>query len=313
MTPFVHIPVLRQSVREFLNLKAGDCAVDGTLGLGGHSSDICDAVGPQGHLYAFDQDENHLAFARDRLKNFSDRITFLHSNFSAMQEKLHEIGVTQVDGILLDLGLASPHVDDSSRGFSFLKDGPLDMRFDTSSDFPSAADLVNQLPEESLKKIFYEYGEERFAPKIARAIVTDRQLQSFTTTQQLADLIVRLYPAPLRHGRTHPATKVFQALRIAANRELEVLEHVLPQTVSLLKPGGRLVIISYHSLEDRIVKHFLKSQTIDCICPPEVLRCECQFQPPLKLLTRKPVVPTDQEIAENPRSRSAKLRVAQKN
>lgn len=307
----VHIPVLRQSVKKFLDLKPGEIAVDGTLGLGGHALEMAEMVGKSGHVYGFDQDASHLSFAAKRLDAFKDRVTLFHSNFSQLSNCLHEAKIEQVDALLFDLGLASPHVDRPERGFSFLSEGPLDMRFDPSTG-ETAADILNLYPESELVRFFQNYGEERHARHIARAIVQDRKLQPFTSTTQLASLIIRLYPPRERRGKIHPATKIFQALRIAVNHELDVLENVLPQAVSLLRSGGRLVIISYHSLEDRIVKHFLKSQAASCICLPEVLRCECRGKPILSILTKKPVTPSEEEIIENPRSRSAKLRAAVK-
>ena len=285
--------------------------IDGTLGLAGHASDALSLIGPAGHLYGFDQDESHLALAREKLSQISPNFTLFHANFTDMQEKLSSVGVSQVNGILLDLGLASPHIDDPERGFSFLRDGPLDMRFSPSLSDMTAADVVNTWPLRDLQLIFWRYGEEKFSRRIAQAIVEKRYEKPFTTTKQLADFIMEVTPR-LRNMKIHPATRVFQALRIAVNRELEVLENVLPQAVSLLAPKGRLVIISYHSLEDRIVKHFLKSQAVECVCSPEVLRCVCSGIPIVKLVTKKPVEPTEEEIAQNPRSRSAKLRVAEK-
>lgn len=315
----MHISVLRQSVEEYLNLHSGDIAVDATLGLGGHCEDILRRVGHEGHVYAFDQDESHILIARERLKFYEDHLVVFHANFVQMSEKLHDAGVSQVSGILLDLGLASPHVDLGERGFSFSHEGPLDMRYSRTLTALTAADVVNGASAEELSKIFREYGEEPHAKKIAENIALRRRKIPFRTTKELADFVAEILSrfSRLRHysskfSRIHPATKVFQALRIAVNREFEVLEEVLPQTLDLLRPGGRLVVISYHSLEDRIVKHFLKSQALDCICPPEVLRCSCRGKPVLKILTKKPVEPSENEISENPRSRSAKLRAAEK-
>jgi len=316
---FFHQPVLRQSVKEFLSLKSGDIAVDATLGLGGHTMDMMEAVGPKGHVYSFDQDLTHLEVARQRItEKFGTeglgRITLIHSNFVSLQEKLLEAGVeiTSVNGILFDLGLALPHLTRSERGFSFQHEGPLDMRMSREFTALTAADILNTYSEHDLADIFFQFGEERLSRRIAKAVVEFRRKDQFATTKQLEDLVFHAYPANLRHGKSHPATRVFQALRIAVNSELDVLEKVLPQAVTMLAPHGKLVAISYHSLEDRIVKHFLRSQTRDCICPPEVLRCECSATPVLSVLTKSPVTPTDEEIAENPRSRSAKMRVAEK-
>ena len=312
---FVHVPVLRQPVQAYLNLKSGDTAIDATLGLGGHTMDMIEAVGPKGHVYSFDQDSEHLEIARQRIeakfgKDGLKRVTLIHANFVEMEEKMTELKAKKVDGILFDLGLALPHLTRPERGFSFQNDGPLDMRMSRDLTPTTAADIVNTYSERDLADLIYEFGEERFSRKIAQMIIERRKKEKIETTKQLEDLIFHAYPVSMRHGKSHPATKTFQALRIAVNQELDVLEKVLPQAVSLLAPKGRLVAISYHSLEDRIVKHFLRSQTKDCICPPEVMRCECNTKPVLEVLTKSPVLPTDEETAENPRSRSAKMRVA---
>lgn len=317
---FSHTPVLRQSVHQYLALESGNIAVDATLGLGGHTMDMMEAVGPKGHVYSFDQDLEHLKVAQQRItkmfgeERFSTSVTLIHSNFSEMQEQLAARGIkpASVNGILFDLGLALPHLTRPERGFSFQHEGPLDMRMSRELNQLTAADILNTYSEHDLADIFFQFGEERLSRKIAKAVVEQRRTQPFATTKQLEDIVFHAYPVSLRHGKSHPATRVFQALRIAVNSELDVLEKALPQAVSLLAPRGRLVAISYHSLEDRIVKHFLRSQTRDCICPPEVLRCECSAIPVLSVLTKSPVLPSDEEIATNPRSRSAKLRCAEK-
>lgn len=281
--------------------------------------DMMEAVGPKGHVYSFDQDLEHLEVARQRItEKFGPdglkRVTLIHSNFVEMQEQLENVGVkiSSVQGILFDLGLALPHLTRAERGFSFQQDGPLDMRMSRELTATTAADILNTYSESDLADLIFQFGEERLSRKIARAVVEFRKKEAFVTTKQLEDLVFHAYPASLRHGKSHPATRTFQALRIAVNSELDVLEKVLPQAVSLLAPKGRLVAISYHSLEDRIVKHFLRSQTKDCICPPEVLRCECSATPIVEIITKSPVSPTDEEVSENPRSRSAKLRCAEK-
>lgn len=314
---FVHVPVLRQSVKTYLNLQKGDICIDGTLGLGGHTMDMIEAVDLGGHVYSFDQDLSHLEIAKKRIagkfgKDGLKICTLIHANFSDMLEKMAELKVEKVNGALFDLGLALPHLTRAERGFSFQQDGPLDMRMSRELSDLTAADIVNTYSEKELADIIFEFGEERLSRKIAHMIVERRRKEKLVTTKQLEDLIFHAYPPQLRHGKSHPATKTFQALRIAVNHELDVLENVLPQAVSLLAPHGRLVVISYHSLEDRIVKHFLRSQTVECICPPEILRCECHTKPVLKILTKSPILPTDEEISENPRSRSAKMRVAEK-
>ncbi len=305
-----HKPVLLHKTIEFLHLKEGALIVDGTLGLGGHGKVILKAIGEAGKYFGFDLDEENLSEAKKRLKEFTKQTTFFHSNFVHCHDRLKEIGVSHVDGILLDLGLSSPHIDDSARGFSVGEEGPLDMRFDRSTDDLTAAQIVNTWPESDLKKIIYEYGEERYAPKIARLIVEQRKSEPFTTTTQLVDLIETFMKSS--GDRRRVATRLFQALRIAVNYELEVLEEALPSLLSLLNPNGCLVVISYHSLEDRMVKRAFKKAARTCVCPPEVMRCECSGEASFKILTKKPIVPSEEEISENPRSRSAKLRAIQK-
>jgi 16S rRNA (cytosine1402-N4)-methyltransferase len=276
------------------------------VGAGGHSAGLLRASAPDGRLLAFDRDPAAIAYSRERLAEYDNRVVFVQASYAEMAALAPEYGFEQVDGILLDLGLSSRQLDDAERGFSFMEDGPLDMRFDQTTG-RSAADLVNSLPETALAEIFWDYGEVRQNRKFARAIVQNRPIR---TTGQLADLIVR--ESGGRHGRIHPATQLFQALRIAVNDELETLEHGLEAAVKLLKPGGRLAVISFHSLEDRLVKNFIRDQSLDCICPPQQPVCTCDAEPTLKAVTRKVVRPSDQEIAENPRSRSAKLRVAER-
>ncbi len=268
--------------------------VDGTLGLGGHAQSILERLGDQGHYYGFDLDEKNLEYARNRLKNFELKTTFFHSNFAHCHYRLQESGVDRVDKILLDLGLSSPHIDDPERGFSVKHLGPLDMRFDRSTGF-TAADVVNRWPESDLKKIFYEYGEERYAPKIARMIVEKRKAQPFKTTSDLVELLTEIMKNPRDKRRV--ATRIFQALRIEVNDELTVLQDTLDSLLDFLAPGGRMVVISYHSLEDRIVKHTFRNAA---------------KEGPFQLLTKKPVTPSTQEIEINSRSGSAKLRAIEK-
>lgn len=294
---------------EYLGLKPGAHVVDGTLGLGGHGLEILRHIGKSGHYYGFDLDEKNLEVAKERLKEFSSQTTFFHDNFAHCQIRLQEVGVHQVDGILLDLGLSSPHIDEPERGFSVQHDGPLDMRFDRSQG-TTAADLVNHLSEDEIKRIIYDYGEEKYAPKIARLIVEQRKEHPFERTSQLTDLIGIFMKSP--SDKRKVAVQLFQALRIAVNDELEVLKKALSEALALLAPGGRVVIISYHSLEDRLVKQAFREAARECICPPQVLRCECSGKPSYKLLTKKPVTPSPQELQTNPRSRSAKLRALQR-
>lgn len=309
MTPD-HVPVLLSEVIDGLALRPGMVVVDGTLGLGGHASVIAEHLGSTGMLIGFDRDQTNLTVAEQNLSQTPPKKLLIHDSFDNLASHLVAHHIPGVDGVLLDLGLSSPHVDQGERGFSFSKEGPLDMRFDQSQDTPTAADLVNTLPVASLAKIFWEYGEEKHSRQIAQAIVQHRQQSSFVTTTDLADVIAVLIP--FRPG-FHPATRVFQALRIAVNQELQVLEHGLAQVLNALHSHGRIAVIAYHSLEDRIVKDFFKKWTRTCVCPPESLQCICGgHSQKLKIITKKPVVPSDKEVRSNPRSRSAKLRIAEK-
>lgn len=306
----MHEPVLYQQVIDLLRPKPGGFYIDGTVGAGGHASGLLTSSAPDGRLLAFDRDKDAITFSRETLKAFESRVTFVWASFSVMDQLAPQYGFKRVDGILLDLGLSSRQLEDSSRGFSFKFDGPLDMRFNPSRG-RSAADLVNNLSEPALAEILWEYGEVRPNRKYARAIVRERPIR---TTGQLADVIARESGGwSHKRGRgRHPATLVFQALRIAVNDELSALEDGLKAANELLKPSGRLAIISFHSLEDRLVKHFIRDMSRDCICPPEQPFCTCDTRPQLKPVTGKPVMPSEEEIARNPRSRSARLRVAEK-
>ena len=328
MTELSHIPVLLSETLDLLNLKTNTKIIDGTLGLGGHTLEILKTIGFKGKVMAFDQDGRNLDFAKKRLKKYEKQILFIHDNFEnlAKNAKKHKF---QPDAILLDLGLSSPHIEDAERGFSFMKEGPLDMRFDKRQTL-TAYQVVNSYPEKELADLIYEYGEERQSRKIARRIVEARKIKRIETTTELAEIIAnkrrakseerRVHPERLTAPRSplqarkgiHPATLTFQALRIYVNRELEVLEKVLQDSLDLLKKGGRLVVISYHSLEDRIVKNFFRDQVKNCICPKELLICQCNFEKKLYILTRKPIIPKRLEVSANPRSRSAKLRAAER-
>lgn len=304
-----HIPVLLSAVLNGLNVAAhpDGLFIDGTVGAGGHSAAILKLAG-EARLLAFDRDPNALAIAREHLAAFGDRVTLVHANYDQMGTLALEHGFGQVNGILLDLGISSMQVDQPERGFAFRADGPLDMRMDPASDEPTAADLVNTLTESALADILYQYGEEHDSRRIARAIIAARPIQ---TTKRLAEVIASAVPASHK-GKIHPATRSFQALRIAVNDELGGLERVLPTAISLLVPGGRLAVISFHSLEDRIVKQYFKHEATDCICPPKQPICTCGHVGSVSLITRKPISADDAEVAANPRSRSAQLRIVEK-
>ncbi|RME47242.1 MAG: 16S rRNA (cytosine(1402)-N(4))-methyltransferase RsmH, partial [Chloroflexi bacterium] len=276
-----HVPVLYDAVLEWMAPTSAGCYIDGTVGAGGHAWGILEASSPNGRLLGLDADPEALNIARERLAGFGDRAVLVHANFDSMETVAPAHGFDAVDGILLDLGLSSIQLADASRGFSFQREGPLDMRFNPQQP-RTAADLVNTLPVDELADILWQYGEERYARRIARAIVAQRPVY---TTQELVAIIERAVPG---RGRVHPATRTFQALRIATNDELGALERALPQAVKLLKPGGRLLVISFHSLEDRIVKRFFREAERDCICPPELPACVCDHEATLKVLTRKP-------------------------
>ncbi len=302
-----HVPVLPDEAIEGLRTERGGRFIDATVGGGGHAGRILAASSPDGLLLGLDRDPEALATAREQLSGFEERTTLVHASFADLKEVARAQGFAPADGILFDLGLSSLQLADDERGFSFRIDGPLDMRFDPTSSDPMAADLVNQLPAEALADLLYQYGEERQSQRIARAIVEARPLH---TTGDLVRVIKETVGR--RRGRLHPATLTFQALRIAVNEELKALRAALPQAVDVLAPGGRLAVIAFHSLEDRIVKRFMRRESKDCICPTELPICMCDHEPSLDVITQKPIRPTEEEIAANPRSRSARLRVAER-
>ena len=305
-----HKPVLLQECLDALAIRPDGIYVDGTLGRAGHSSEIVRRL-TTGRLIALDRDETALTAARQRLAEHMERVTLVHSNFSRLGAVLDELGVDAADGMLFDLGVSSPQLDDASRGFSYKQDAPLDMRMDESAPL-TARTLVNTASYEELRRILYEYGEERFAPQIAKAICAARERKPIETTLELAELIRGAMPAKALREKQHPAKRSFQAIRIAVNDELGELEPMLDAAEAHLKPGGRLAVITFHSLEDRIVKQKFKDLATGCICPPEFPVCVCGQKPKMRLVTRKPIVSGDEELAENPRARSAKLRVAEK-
>jgi 16S rRNA (cytosine1402-N4)-methyltransferase len=311
MEDFHHISVMPDEVLRALAPHPGGIYVDGTLGGAGHSGLILSASEPDGILIGFDRDEEALATATRRLARFGGRARLFHRNFSSIAATLAEIGVDAIDGFLLDLGVSSHQLDRDERGFSFQTDAPLDMRMDRSSG-ASAADLVNTLPEGELFRIISEYGEERWAKRIASFIVQRREERPIETTLELVDLIKGAIPKAKWEERLHPATRTFQALRIAVNEELKSLEEGLSDLLRLLKKGGRGAVISFHSLEDRIVKESFRGAATGCTCPRELPICACGKTPQCKVLTGKPWRATDEEVAQNPRSRSAKLRVVEK-
>ena len=307
-----HLPVLAEEVIEMLQPAAGSLQIDATVGGGGHTERILEASDPDGRLLGLDADGAAIARVAQRLERFGDRLVLRQANFRELGAVAPAAGFGAVDGLLFDLGLSSFQLADTERGFGFRAGGPLDMRFDASRGV-SAAELLATLDATELTALFRRFGEEPHAPRIARAIVEARRVAPITTAEELAALIERVAPrgAPGRR-RIHPATRVFQALRIAVNEELDALAEALAVAVDLLRPGGRLVVLSYHSLEDRIVKRFLDAERKGCICPPSVPVCVCGRTPRLRLVTRPSLTPTDAEIAANPRARSARLRAAER-
>ena len=307
---YTHRPVLLKQCIEALNIKPDGIYVDGTLGRAGHSREIAARL-TTGRLICIDRDQAALDAAPDRLDGLMDRVTLVHGNFGDLAEILDGLSIEKVDGMLFDLGVSSPQLDDASRGFSYMQDAPLDMRMDRSSAL-NAYEVVNQWPEEELKRILWRYGEERYAPAIARAIAQRRADKPVETTLELVDVIKGAMPPAALREKQHPAKRSFQAIRIAVNDELGAVERMVSSAVPRLNPGGRLAVISFHSLEDRIVKTGLAEFAKGCTCPPDFPVCVCGKKPQIKLTPRKPVVAGEQELQENPRARSAKLRVAEK-
>ena len=301
-----HIPVLLNEVLEGLQPRAGKYIVDCTVGLGGHAVAILERISPSGKFLGIDADPQALRIAEMKLNEYREEVTLVNDNFANLEAICTKYHFHPVDGILFDLGVSSMQLDTAKRGFSFQHDAPLDMRFDPKQEL-SASDIVNTFPQEDLARILREYGEERYSRKLARLIVQNRPI---STTTQLAQLVKQVLEN--RYSRIHSATKTFMALRIAVNSELQNLTSALKQCINILRPSGRLVTITYHSLEDRIVKQFMQREASGCLCPPKTIICCCGHVPALKLISRKVIRPTSLEIESNQRSRSAKLRIAER-
>ena len=310
MSEFYHVSVLLEECLDGLNIKPDGIYVDGTLGGAGHSSRIAARL-TTGRLIGIDRDPVALKAAGERLAPWKDRVTLVHANFCEIRQVLDDLGIEGVDGILLDLGVSSPQLDEAERGFSYMADAPLDMRMDGGAAL-SAHAVVNTWSQDELKRILYEYGEERYAPQIAAAICRRRAEKTIETTLELTDIIRSAMPAAALREKQHPAKRSFQAIRIAVNDELGAVETVMDTAASCLNPGGRLAIITFHSLEDRIVKNGMAKDAKGCICPPNFPVCVCGNKPKVKLITRKPITSSDEELERNPRARSAKLRVCEK-
>lgn len=310
MTDFGHYSVLLQETIELLNIRPDGIYIDGTLGSGGHSEAIAKAL-KGGRLIAIDRDDAAIERAGERLAPYGDAVTLVRGNFRDLANIMDDLGIEKADGMLFDLGVSSPQLDEAERGFSYMADAPLDMRMDKSQGI-TARDIVNTWPEEKIKRILYEFGEERYAPAIAAKIGAARQKRPIETTLELVDIIRSAMPAKALREKQHPAKRSFQAIRMAVNEELEALSDMLKNAADRLAPGGRLAVISFHSLEDRIVKNAINSREKGCSCPRDFPVCVCGFVQTLRNLTRKPVTPGEAECAENPRSRSAKLRVAER-
>jgi 16S rRNA (cytosine1402-N4)-methyltransferase len=301
--------LLNESI-EYLNIKPNGIYVDGTLGGGGHSLEICKRLSQEGRLLGIDQDDFAINFAKERLKDFKN-VTYVRNNFSHIQTILDELSIEKIDGAILDLGVSSFQLDEGERGFSYMQDAPLDMRMDKRKHL-SAFEIVNQYDEKKLTEIIDAYGEERWAKRIAQFIVKERENKDITTTFELVSIIKKAIPKKAREDGPHPAKRTFQAIRIEVNQELEILKQAVNDIVDRLNPRGRLCIITFHSLEDRIIKNAFKILENPCTCPSDFPICVCGKKPSVKIVTRKPIIPMEDEIDINSRSRSAKLRVAEK-
>jgi len=308
---FKHKSVLLDECIDNLNIKPNGIYVDGTLGGAGHSFHICEKLGEGGRLIGIDQDGDAIAAATKRLEPFKDKVTIVRSNYCNMKQVLHDLGIEKVDGILLDLGVSSYQLDTVERGFSYRENAPLDMRMDTRNDL-TAKDIVNGYSEQDLYRIIRDYGEDKFAKNIAKHIVQARQIKPIETTDELTEAIKAAIPMKIRMNTGHPSKKTFQAIRIELNKELDVLKNTLGDMIDVLADDGRLCIITFHSLEDRIVKTYFKEQENPCTCPPSFPVCVCGKKSKGKVITRKPIIPSDEEIEANKRAKSSKLRVFEK-
>lgn len=308
---FKHVSVLLDETIENLDIKPDGIYVDGTLGGAGHAREVCKRLGENGRFIGIDQDEEAIAVSTKRLEEFGEKVTIVKNNYVHMKQVLQAQGIDKVDGIVLDLGVSSYQLDNAERGFSYMEDAPLDMRMDREQPI-TAKDIVNRYPEAELVRIIKDYGEERYARNIARNILREREKKEIETTGQLVDIIRSSMPAKARNGKGHPAKRTFQAIRIECNQELEVLREALDDMIDLLNDGGRLCIITFHSLEDRMVKNSFRKAEQPCTCPPDFPVCVCGKKSKGKVVTRKPILPSEEEIKENSRSKSAKLRVFKK-
>lgn len=308
---FQHVTVLLEETIEHLNIKPEGTYVDGTLGGAGHASRVCEKLGPNGLFIGIDQDPTALTVSRERLSAYIVPKIFVHHNFSAIKDILDDLKISGIDGMMMDLGVSSYQLDEASRGFSYMQDAPLDMRMNPNKSL-SGENIVNDYDEESLARIIWDYGEEKWAKRIASFIVEARKKKPIKTTGELVEIIKSAVPAAARREGPHPAKRTFQAIRIEVNQELEILEKTVRNITQALNKGGRICVITFHSLEDRIIKNIFKDLSSACKCPPRYPVCMCGGKAQLKVITRKPILPSNEEVERNPRSRSAKLRVAEK-
>lgn len=310
MSEFKHIPVLLNEVVEGLNIKKDGIYIDCTIGGGGHSSEIVKRLSPEGHLYGFDRDEEAISTCQERFKD-NKNVTLIHANYKDAPTILQERGIKSFDGLLIDLGVSSYQIDTAGRGFSFLHEGRLDMRMDKKQDL-DAYEVLNHYPKERLLDILYKYGEESNAKKIVENIIKHREKAPIETTLQLKEIIEESFPKKVIYGKGGVSKKTFQAIRIEVNGELDGLDEVLKKFIKMLKNGGRMAVITFHSLEDRIVKNVFKEESTDCLCPPKIPVCICGHKRSIKLINKKPIIASDEEVRENSRSSSAKLRIIEK-